>query len=262
MKEREPERFEPWAWFAFALALGTAALFLYLGTRPGGEAARAAYRYGPLVGGGAAAVFLLGALIHCLRRRPVLQRRRTWPLAALGVSLWFCSLPIAYPSAHEGKYSPTAFRLPFEGAARVRFGGEERRSNPLLFDPSRRFGLCFEPLAPERPLRVVAPCAGELVAVFEGRTGVGLVIRSGPQEYCTLEGLDGPPEAEVGAVLAPGQGLGRTSARLVLALADQPGPGRGEGIPVRFRDYRLEGREVELGVPTAGQALEAPPADG
>jgi len=259
---RASERFEPWAWFAFALALATLGLFLYLGSRPGGEAARLAYRYGPLVGGGAAAVFLLGALIHCLRRRPVLQRRRTWPLAALGVSLWFCSLPIAYPSAHEGKYSPQAFRLPFEGPARVRFGGEEGRSNPLLFDPSRRFGVCFEPLAAAGTLPVVAPCAGELVAVFEGRNGAGLVLRSGAEEYCTLEGLDAPVPLAVGAALAQGQVLGRASARLVLYLADRPGPGRGEGIPVRFRDYRLGGREVELGLPVAGQELEARPADG
>lgn len=221
-----------------------------------------AYRYGPLIGGGTAAVFLLGAVIHCLRRRPVLQRRRTWPLASLGVSLWFCSLPIAYPSAHEGKFSPTEFRLPFEGRARVRYGGEERGSNPLLFDPSRRFGLCFEPLAPGTLLRVVAPCAGELVSVFEGRAGAGLVLATGADEFCTLEGLDVAPELPVGTILVPGQVLGQASARLVLALADQPGPGRGEGIPVRFRSYRLGGRPVEVGVPSAGQELEPDVADG
>jgi hypothetical protein len=257
---RAPERFEPWAWCAFALGLATLALFLYLGARPGGETARMAYRYGPLVLGLCAAVFMLGALLHCLRRRPVLQRRRAWPLGVLGATLWFCSLPIAYPSAREGKFSPTRFRLPFEGPARVRHGGEERSSSPFLFDPARRFGVCFEPGASGTPLAVVAPASATLHATFMGPNGPGLVLCPSDGEYCILEGLADLPGLEIGVELAEGAALGSAPARLLLYLADQPGPGRGEGIPLRFSGYRLSGREVALGVPAAGQELEGPSA--
>ncbi|MEQ1894728.1 MAG: hypothetical protein ABL998_19470 [Planctomycetota bacterium] len=259
MNARAPERFEPWAWCAFALGLATLGVWLYLGSRPGDEAARLAYRYGPLVLGLCAAVFMLGALLFCLRRRPVLQRRRAWPLAVLGATLWLCSLPIAYPSAHEGKYSATRFRLPFEGAGRVLYGGEERARNPFLFDPSRRFGVCFEPAASGAALLVVAPCAATLEAVFEGPTGHGVVLRTAGAEFPVLEGLAEIPAFEVGAEILEGTALGHAAARLTMYLADEPGPGRGEGIPQRFSGYRLAGREVALGVPAAGQELEASP---
>jgi hypothetical protein len=257
---RAPERFEPWAWFAFAFGLVTLGLFLYIGSRPGGEAARSAYRYGPLVLGLGAAVFMLAALLFCLRRRPVLQRRRAWPLSVLGATLWVCSLPIAYPSAHEGKFSAVRYRLPFEGVARVRYGGEERAENPFLFDPSRRFGACFEPALAGEPLLVVAPCSASLHATFEGAGGAGVVLALDGAEFCVLEGLAEMPAIATGAELSPGTPLGSAPARLAMYLADQPGPGRGEGIPLRFSGYRLAGREVALGIPAAGQELEAPPA--
>jgi hypothetical protein len=253
------ERFEPWAWFAFALAAATLVLFLYLGSRPGGERAHQLYRHGPLALGGAAAVFLLGALFHCLRRRPMLQRRRVWPLAALAGTLWFCSLPIAYPSPRQGKYSPTRFRLPFEGRARVLYGGEEVRASPFLFDPSRRFAVCFEPVASGAALEVVAPMQATVVAKFEGPGGPGVVLHAGGEEHCVLEGFAEFGGFSVGQALGEGSRLGRVDARLTMYLADRPDPGRGEGIPLRFSGYLLGGRAVSVGVPSAGQELESGP---
>ena len=136
-------KLEPWAWLAFALGLCTLGQLFLLGWKPGGRLPVLAYLWGPFVIGCAAAMVLLFGMIWSLRRRPVLQPRRVWPLAVLGASLWLCSLPIAYPSSHEGKPSPTRFQLPFLGKARVHLGGEQRATNRLLFDPSRRFGVCF-----------------------------------------------------------------------------------------------------------------------
>lgn len=259
MKSAGAERFETWAWFAFALGAVTLALFLYLGARPGGERAHDLYRYGPLALGGAAAVFLLGAMFHCLRRRPVLQRRRVWPLAVLAGALWFCSLPIAYPSPREGKYSATRFRLPFEGAARVRHGGEDPSGSPFLFDPARRFGVSFEPVGSGASLPVVAPCDGTVHGLFDGPRGRGIVLRAAGEEYCILEGLAQCADLAPGDAVPAGAPLGRASALLALYLADRGEPGRGEGIPLRFSDYRLGGRAVAIGVPVAGQELEAEP---
>lgn len=252
----ERKGFEPWAWLAFALAAGTAGLVLLLGSRPGGRVAVLAYRWGPLSLGAASAVLMLGGLIWSLRRRPVLQRRRAWPLALLAASLWFCSLPIAYPSSHEGKFSTTRFRLPFAGSALVHFGGERRAANPLLFDPSRRFGLCFEP-GSEAPLAVVAPAAGRVVRVEEGRIGRRLVLETGAREFCVLEGFGpGPIACAPGESVDAGDVLGTAPGLLFLHLQDDPEPGHGEGIPLRLWSYRVDGRAVEAGVPIPPQVVE------
>lgn len=250
------EAFEPWAFAAFAVAAATAVLFLYLGSRPGGGGPVLAYRFGLLVLGWVAAVGMLLALLWSLRRRPVLQRRRVWPLAALGASLWFCSLPIAYPSSHEGRFSATRFRLPFEGEARVRFGGHDARENPLVFDPARCFGTAFEPLAAGDPLRVVAPAAGAVVARTTGRVGEILVLATAAGEACFLEGIEASTLAVgVGEAVVTGQPLGTSADVLYVHLQDSPEPGSGEGIPLRYFGYRVHGRAAEAGVPVPPQVV-------
>lgn len=251
--------FEPWAFVAFAVAGATAALFLYLGCRTGGDLPVLAYRFGLLALGWTSAVGMLLALLWSVRRRPVLQRKRAWPLFALGASLWFCSLPIAYPSSHEGKFSATRFRLPLEGQARVRFGGERARENPLVFDPARRFGYAFE--APAGTLlRVVAPAAGTLVARAHGRTGEVLVLATGAREFCVLEGL-APSSAEFapGTVIGAGELLGSAAGVLYVHLQDAPELGHGEGIPMRYFGYRADGRLAEAGVPIPPQEIASVP---
>lgn len=258
-----PERpgFEPWAWGAFVLAGAVAGLFFFLGLRPGGAVPVLVYRFGLLVAGWASAVGMLLALLWSLRRRPVLQRRRAWPLAALALSLWFCSLPIAYPSSHEGKFSPNRFTLPFEGLARVRYGGEAKARNPLLFDPSRRFGAGFEGLD-GATLVVLAPAAGSLVGRELVRGGLRLVLATGEREFCVLEGLD--PDScrvETGQAVAAGQPLGTCRSVLTVHLQDEPEAQRGEGIPIRYWDYVANGRAAESGVPVPPQEVQrAPPA--
>lgn len=260
--------FESWAWIAFALAATTAGLFLFLGLRTGGSGPVLAYRYGLLVLGWASAVGMTVAMLWCLRRRPVLQRGRGWPLSALAASLWFCSLPIAYPSSHEGKFSPTRFRLPFEGTAHVRYGGGEARKNHLLFDPARRFGTVFEKRGGEA-LRVVSPASGTLVARSQGRTGQVLVLATGADEFCVLEGLEQGADAQApGSIVDAGEPLGRARGSLFVHLQDRPEPGSGEGIPMRFWGYRVDGRTAESGIPVSPQEVastapprpEAPPA--
>lgn len=256
------EAFEPWAFAAFAVAAATGGLFLYLGLRPGGAGPVLAYRLGLLFLGWIAAVGMLLALVWSLRRRPVLQRRRVWPLTALGASLWLCSLPIAYPSSHEGRFSATRFRLPFEGEARVRFGGDDARDNPLVFDPARCFGFGFE-ASGGGVLPVVAPAAGELVARAPGRAGEILVLATGPGEWCLLEGLEAAAlRVQLGQRVEAGAPLGEARGILYLHLQDAPEPGRGEGIPLRVFGYRVHGRAAEAGLPVPPQVVAHPPDPG
>jgi hypothetical protein len=246
------ERFEPWAWLAFGLLGATLLLFGLMGSRPGGELAVLAYRWGPFAVGGISAAAMFLALAWSLRRRPVLQRGRAWPLTALAVSLWLCSLPIPYPSSHEGKPSPIRFRLPFEGEVRVLWGGEGRGTNGLVYDPSGRFGTCFEL---EGSQAVLAPAPGRIVAREAGRFGGRLVLEVAPEAFLVLDGLAAGDGLEPGASVQAGQPLGQASSRLCVFLMDGPGYGRAEGIPMRFWGYVADGRPVEAGVPIPPQRV-------
>jgi len=251
---REEQGFEPWAWLAFLLGLTTIGLLVFLGWKPGGEWPVLAYTWGLLGVGGASAALLLFGVVYSLRRRPVLQRGRVTPLAVLAGSLWFCSLPIAYPSSHESRPSSIRFRLPFEGEARVRWGGEKREQNRLVLDPARRFGTCFE--AGSEPLQVVAPVAGRVLALERGPRGQRVVLQVSGTEFLVLEGLEpGSLSAEVGQTVAPGQPLGRAPALLFVHLQDGPRVGRCEGIPMRFWGYRVDGRRAESGTPVPPQKV-------
>lgn len=255
------ERFEPWAWPAFGLLGASLALFLVMGSRPGGVLAVLAYRWGLFAVGGAAAAAMFLAMAWSLRRRPVLQRGRAWPLTALGISLWLCSLPIPYPSSHEGKPSPVRFRLPFEGEARVLWGGEEKSTNGLVYDPSGRFGTCFEL---DGPRAVMAPADGRLVAREQGRYGRRVVLEVAPDAYLVVDGLTtGSEGPDPGAALRAGEPLGQASSKLCVFLMDGPRYGRSEGIPMRFWSYAADGRSIEAGVPIPPQRVAqlGPPGD-
>lgn len=248
--------YEPWAWPAFAIGLCTGALLVYLGWKPGGELPVIVYRWGPLLVGALAAIGLFLALLFCWRRRPVLQRGRVVPLSVLAASLWVCSLPIAYPSSHEGKFSTVHFGLPVEGRARVRSGGEDPATNRLVFDPSRRYGVVFEPLEDE-PRSALAPAAGKVVEVGAGRLGAVLVLAVGAAEFCVLEGLESSSiQLAVGADVSAGDTLGRVPGLLVMSLQDGPELGRWEGIPMRFWDYVVDGRPAASGSPVPPQVVE------
>ena len=253
--------FEPWAWCAFGLGGVIAGLYLYLGMRPGGAGPVIAYSYGPLVLGAAAALGLLGALGWCLLRRPVLQRRRAAPLAVLAAAVWWCSFPIPYPSSHRSP-SRVTFRLPFEGEARVLFGGERRpgRPNPLVLHPSRCFGLCFEPPGGEEA-DVLSPASGRIARLDRPEDERGpqrVVIEVGPGEFLVVEGLaPGSLAVSAGDELAPGDLLGRATSMLCLFLQDGPVVGRSEGIPLRFTDYLADGVPVETGLPEPPQRVRS-----
>ena len=93
MEPKKPAKgFEIWAWIAFGITALTAALFVYLGTRPGGKGPIAAYRYGRDLLGVSAALVLFGGIVWSMIRRPALQRGRIAPMLALAACVFLCSL--------------------------------------------------------------------------------------------------------------------------------------------------------------------------
>jgi hypothetical protein len=81
-------------------------------------------------------------------------------------------------------------------------------------------------------------------------------LHSAEYEFFVLEGLVEITEGllENGEVQR-GARLGRVGGTLTAYLQDSPEPGRGEGVPLRFWDYRASGRLAEVGVPVPPQEL-------
>ena len=277
MSAPEDERFEPWAWVAFALLAAIVCLFLYLGMRPGANAIRA-YLFGPPLLGLAAALVFAFAFALAILRRPMLSRRRVFPFAALMGVVWLASFPFPYPSSHEGHPSAVAFRLPVDGTWRVRWGGDRRETNVLVLSPSRRFGLDLVGPGDREVLGdvVFAPAPGTVVAVQNDRPDGGLAAGAEPDpfgnhvvlevaegEYLVLGSLqEGSVEVAVGQAVDAGQPIARVGysaasgvtpePHLMVHLQDAAEPGRGEGIPMRFHDFSADGTPIPAGVPRGG----------
>jgi hypothetical protein len=257
MADRVKTGFEPWAWGAFVLAGLVASIYLYLGLRPGGRGPILAYSRGLPILGVLSGLWMAVGMIWSVLHKPVLQRGRLKALVAAGASLWMASLPIAYPSSYEGKPSSLAFRLPFEGERSVRWGGLEREQNALIFDPARRFGVVFEQPQDAPSTEILAPAAGELRAWVQVESGGvwSAVLEVGLGRYLVLSGL-AERGAAPGARIEAGAGLGRSlGSTLTVHLEDRPEPGRGEGIPFYFRDFRAGETHRERGVPVRGERV-------
>lgn len=275
-----PER---WPYAVLALAAATLLVFVYLGARPGGRGPILAYRYGPPALGILNALALGVALLWSALRPPLVRARRVAAWSAAGAGLWLCSLPLAYPSSHDGRPSAVRFRLPFEGEWTVRWGGERHANNALVLSPGRRHGFDFvrgDGSDPEATVGapVLAPCDGEVVAVEQslpddlGASAEGgparawgnhVVLRVAADEFLVLGGLAlGSVAVAPGERVAAGQDLalvGRSALsrvtpapHLAVHLQDAPEPGGGEAIPMRFFGYESAGRRVEAGVPRGG----------
>ena len=82
-------------------------------------------------------------------------------------------------------------------------------------------------------------------------------------EYLVLDGLS--PQGTLpdpGVRLAVGDVVGHSPQRLFVSLMDGPHLARSEGIPMRFWDYVVDGREAEVGVPVPPQRVWPRSADG
>lgn len=271
--------FEPWAWLAFALGLATLTLFVALGLRPGAPLGLWLYLSGTAWLFLGAALLLVLALLWGVTHRPLLARRRAVPLAVLGACLLAVSLPFPYPSSHAARWSSVAFRLPFDGTWRVRWGGERRATNALVYSPARRYGFEFVRAdGPTAGATVLAPCAGRVRSSVgdqaDGaaeRTPFGnhVVLEVAPGEFLVLGNLrQGSIRAVPGSTVEKGAELAQVGdsagvsrpadPQLMVHLQDTPEPGRGEGIPLRFHAYRANGREVDAGVPAGGVGPSGP----
>jgi hypothetical protein len=258
-----------------ALAMVALGRFLVLGMRPGGEVALWTYLTLPVYLVLAALLVGVVGVVWALRRPPALQRGRLTGFVAAALTIGLSTWLIPYPTSHVDGPSSVAFRVP-AGEWRVRQGGAERRTNELVLIPQRCAGYDLEPLTGEAaaPRVVTAPAGGVVVAREFVQQASGLArglwlgIEVAPDEVLFVGGLDASARLQPGDPVEAGEALGPLAGEggslltpgphLALHLQDTATLARGEGIPMRFRDYAVltagtgRPRVVEAGMPVGG----------
>jgi murein DD-endopeptidase MepM/ murein hydrolase activator NlpD len=232
------------------------------------------------------------AALWSLFRRPFWNR---WRLLGLVLILGVALFPVAfraYPSSHAGEVSEVPFRLPLAGPILVGWGGDTLGENYHVRYPDQRWAYDLLVAKDGKTHRgdgtnyedyycyglpVLAPADGEVVAVLDGMRdtplhspgvvlpagGNQIVLRVDPGQYLFLCHLQrGSIQVKEKDKVTKGQKLsivgntGNTSEpHLHIHLQDSADLNFGEGIPLYFHGYRVNGTLVERGMPTGGASL-------
>ena len=241
-----------------------------------------------LIWPGLAFLLFLFALGRSLLRRPVVRR---WRVIGLGLIVLLALSPFAfraYPSSHNDSPSAVQFRVPFDGPIAVGWGGATPSVNYHVLAPDQRWAYDLlvvkdgeshggEGEAVEDyycyGLPVLAPADGVVrsthteaedmpVGQLGGWPPVGnhIVLEVAENEFlflCHLKpgsiAVEPGDQVIQGQVLAQAGNTGNTSEpHLHIHLQDTPDAFMGEGIPLYFHNYRVDGELVERGIPTGG----------
>lgn len=194
----------------------------------------------------------------------------------------------AYPSSHAGDRNKVPLRLPLDSPISVFWGGDKVGDNYHVNAPDQRWAYDLVMMRGETTFAgdsldvsnyfcygqpVLAPASGSVVDVTNGLPdrkpgdmsetrhagGNQLTIRIAPEQFLVLCHLK-PGSIAVskgdsvrqGQVLAQVGNSGHTSEpHLHIHLQDDPGD-IGEGIPMYFSNYLLNGKRIVEGMPTGG----------
>lgn len=266
------------------------ALYLTLQSRPGALAVRL-WGWAPPALMAAIALLAGGALTSALRSKTTWTWFRGSALVGICLLVWSASAYLTYPSSYDDRPSAVLFQLPLTGPVTVAWGGPTHRVNYHVASPSERWAYDLLVTSDGRsyqgdPLEVQsyhaygrevrAPAAGLVHAVHDGdpdavpgqpdrhrRAGNHIVLEVAPREYLLIAHLKaGSLAVQAGDKVGAGQLLGlvgnsgnSSEPHVHLHLQDTPIPDTGEGIPLLFTSYRLQGQSavVSRGMPLGGQ---------
>jgi hypothetical protein len=295
MENRKRRTIDWWIYAIPVLLLLTVLFHLALYSRPG-RLAIAIYYLGPILVSMLSVLFLLIGLIYSAIKRPFFSK---WRLAGFIGLLVFPILYFlradqsgnffnAYPSSYENKPSQVKFRVPFDSAVLIGWGGDDADVNYHVAAPDQRWAYDILMVKGERSYSgdstqlenyycygepVLAPCAGKVVEAVDtekdmrigdlsneaGPSGNYLIIEVAKGQFLHLCHLkphsllvkkgDTVTESQV---LAQVGNSGHTSEPHLHIHLQSGSIDFGEGIPLLFHHYSSGGKYVARGMPKGG----------
>lgn len=279
---------ERWVRAAGLVATAYAALLAVLHARPG-LGAVVLWWIGPPLVGLAVGGILLAALRSAWKSRQRPTPPQLFGFAALVAIITALVTFRTYPSSYDAQPSAVPFRLPLDGPLTVAWGGGTIAVNYHAQIPDQRWAYDLLVTENGRSFRgdgtrlkdylaygqpVLAPADGVTVEVRDGEpdgeighrqirraTGNHVILQVAPREFLFVAHLQrGSIRVRPGERVRAGQTIGRvgnsgnsTEPHVHLHLQDTPTPNLGEGIPFYFRNYRVNGRQLDRGMPSGGR---------
>jgi hypothetical protein len=288
MKQPKKQKTDWWIWTVPILLLFTLLFYFIVQSRLGIVSVILFY-LSPLVIGGLAVIFLIIGFIISIIRRPFFTKWRIAGFAGLTLLCFSGILYDVYPSSYDDKPSKVQFRLPLDTSIAVAWGGERKENNYHVIAPDQRWaydllvmngGKSYEGDSTKLEnyfcygLPVLAPAAGKVIAASDSKpdTRIGsegdifqpvgnhIIMEVAPKEFLFLCHLQ-PHSVLVkkgdlvqqGQVLAKVGNSGHTSEpHIHIHLQSTAMPALGEGIPLYFHQYLLNGKLINKGIPTGG----------
>ncbi len=195
----------------------------------------------------------------------------------------------AYPSSHDNEISEIEFRLPLDTAISVAWGGDNTKVNYHVTSPDQRWAYDLMVIENGKSykgdstklenyfcygLPVIAPSSGKIVKAFdadsnmqigdfggiENPLGNHIIIEVAPNIFmfiCHLKPnsvkVNKGDTVEAGQELAMVGNSGHTSEpHLHIHMQDTKVFSMGEGIPLYFHHYVVNGKYVDKGIPMGG----------
>jgi phosphate/sulfate permease len=281
-----------WVRASFLVGLAYAAILTFAHARRGLTGV-VLWWVGPPLVSFAVAALLVVALWSSWRSRTIPTRAQLFGFIIIVVLVLALVTFRTYPSSYDHRPSSVSFRLPLDGPLTVAWGGPTTEVNYHVVIPDQRWAYDLLVTENGRSFRgdgtrledyfvygrpVLAPANG---VVFEVRdtepdheighwqirraTGNHVVLRVASNEFLFIAHLQrGSIVVGPGERVRAGQTIGRVGTsgntsepHVHLHLQDTPTPYLGEGIPLYFYNYHVDGRHVDRGMPTGGRGRKS-----
>ena len=286
---RQKNRIDWWIYSIPVLLILTLSFYLIVHSRPGGLTGIMIFYLAPLLIGFLSILFLIIGIIRSFRKRPFFTR---WRIAGFAVLILLCfsgSIYTSYPSSYDDKPSKVQFRLPVDSLISVGWGGAYEKINYHVIAPDQRWAYDLMGVKAGKTFSgdstklknyfcygqtILSPASGKVIDLFDtdpdmpigvlggGTKPVGnhIVIEVAPKEFLFICHFQpNSVKVKVGDTVEQGQILGlvgnsgnTTEPHIHIHLQDSKTQGFGEGIPLYFHHYTVNGKYLEKGIPTGG----------
>lgn len=288
-KQAPKQKIDWWIYTIPILFILTIIFYILVQSRIGGVGGIIIFWLAPLTISFFSILFLIIGIIRSAIKRPFVTKWRLLGFLGL-IALCFTHIIYGkYPSYYDDKPSKVKFRLPLDTLITIGWGGETVKKNYHAEYPDQcwaydmllmKNGKTYSGDSTKKEnyycygLKIVSPAGGEIVQAYDedpempiGALGGGtdphgnhIIIEVAPKEFLILCHLQPKSiKVKVGDMVKEGQELGlignsgnTSEPHLHIHLQDTRKLSIGEGIPLKFHHYTVDGKYVDVGIPTGG----------